>query len=100
MTRLRIGQTLHSQVDATTLIVVKAPKVEVDLTAGGLPLADSKPAELAEGAAGSAGTQIGKRYAHVELGLELLCSKAGTADVLLNGAPLLLKDVKPLPSSD
>ncbi len=98
--KLKVGQTLHSQVDATALIVIKAPEAEVELTAGGLELTDVKPETVAEGTPGTTGTQIGKRYADEELGLELLCSKAGTADVLLNGAALQLKDVKPLPASD
>jgi hypothetical protein len=97
--KLKVGQTLHSQVDATTLIVVKAPEAEVTLTAGGLDMVDVKPESLSEAPAG-AGTQIGKRYADDAIGVELLCSKAGTADVLLNGAALQLKDAKPLPASD
>ena len=48
----------------------------------------------------SEGTQLGKRYADDALGLELLCTKAGEGSLSVDGAPLGLKDAKPLPSSD
>ena len=33
-------------------------------------------------------------------GIELLCTKAGEGSLSLDGAPLPLKEAKPLPSSD
>jgi hypothetical protein len=47
-----------------------------------------------------AGTQVGKRYTDEVSGLELLCTKAGKGSLSLGSTPLLLKDAKPLPSSD
>lgn len=99
MARLKIGQITHSQVDAATL-VVRAPKVEVDLTVGGLPLADIKPPSESGGLRAPPAATSASATATRNSGLELPCSKAGTADLLLNGDPLQLKDVKPLPSSD
>jgi hypothetical protein len=46
------------------------------------------------------GPLLGKRYADDDLGLELLCTRAGTGALTVDGRPLLLKGAKPLPSSD
>jgi len=47
------------------------------------------------------GTQIGKRYADEELGLEVLCTKGGKGSLSLGGdEPLEVKAAKPLPASD
>jgi hypothetical protein len=43
---------------------------------------------------------IGKRYADEELGLELLCTRAGTGALTVNGEVLQVKGAKPLPASD
>ena len=48
----------------------------------------------------SGGTLIGKRYADEELGLEVLCTKAGAGSLSIGAAELFQKDAKPLPSSD
>jgi hypothetical protein len=48
----------------------------------------------------SAGTQVGKRYADDDLGIELLCTRPGVGTLAVNGNPLPLKDSKPLPASD
>ena len=53
------------------------------------------PKALAEFQAG-----IRKRYSNEEIGLEVLCTKAGTGTLTVNGAPLLPKEAKPLPASD
>ncbi len=42
----------------------------------------------------------GKRYADEEVGIELLCTKAGQGSLWLNGVPMVLKQAKALPSSD
>jgi hypothetical protein len=85
------------------VIVVRAPAGEVDLTCGGHPLVpiDSEVNGGGTVAPGHDGpTLLGKRYADETVGLELLCTKAGAGGLFLNGAPLPLKDAKPLPSSD
>ena len=46
------------------------------------------------------GTQVGKRYADPDSGLEVLCTKAGDGSLALGGTRLALTDAKPLPSSD
>ena len=46
------------------------------------------------------GTQLGKRYADDELGLELLCTKAGEGSISVGETVLAVKGAKPLPASD
>ena len=100
----RVGQTLASPVDTTTVIVVRAPDADVELTCAGVPLYDAKAGGAApEGEADPAqlgGSQLGKRYAYDELSLELLCTKGGQGTLAVNGTPIPLCDAKPLPASD
>jgi hypothetical protein len=99
----RAGQRLASTVDATTLVVVKAPADDVILTCGGAALVLAQEAAGVTGTPDPAqqdGTQLGKRYADEELGLELLCTKPGQGTLAVNGTPLQLKGAKPLPASD
>jgi hypothetical protein len=102
--KLRVGQTLSSPVDTTTVIVVRAPEGDVELTCAGVPLHDPRGGAAApEGEADPnqmGGSQMGKRYADDALGLELLCTKAGQGTLAANGTPIELKDAKPLPASD
>jgi hypothetical protein len=46
------------------------------------------------------GSLLGKRYADEDLGLELLCMKAGEGTLAVDGTAIPLRDAKPLPSSD
>ncbi|MFN2539873.1 MAG: hypothetical protein ABR549_17210 [Mycobacteriales bacterium] len=103
--KLRAGMTLSSTVDATTVVVVRAPAAEVTITCGGAEMVDAKSdaAKAKDGTADPAqqgGALLGKRYADEELGLELLCSKGGEGTLAVNGSALLLKDAKALPASD
>jgi len=77
--KLTVGLALHSAVDSTSLMVTKAPNeagAEIEITVGGEPVSAD------------------------ELGLELLCAKSGSAVLAVNGAPLGLREAKPLPASD
>lgn len=100
--QLKAGQRLSSTVCDAQFVVVKAPDADVDLGCGGAPLVDAGE----EGERGTVDASLGdaallgKRYADEELGLELLCSKAGEGALTLNGEALPLKGAKPLPSSD
>lgn len=101
--QLRPGTKLRSAVDTTEVVVVKAPSGEVDLRCGGQPMVaagtDAPGGGSVDGAHAS-GTKIGKRYADEGVGIEVLCTKAGEGSLALGDDPLLLKDAKPLPSSD
>jgi hypothetical protein len=101
--KLRPGQKLHSAVCDAQVVVVKAPPDEVEVGCGGAPMLDD-----GVGADGSAtldaglgdGPLLGKRYADDEVGIELLCTRAGAGALTVGGRPLLVKGAKPLPSSD
>ena len=100
---LRAGQKLDSAVSEAQVVVVRAPDSEVTVGCGGAPmLGDGE--QPADGAALDAslgdGPAIGKRYADEELGLELLCTRAGDGALTADDRPLLVKGAKPLPSSD
>ena len=102
--KLRAGQSLSSPVDTTTVVVIRAPGDDLEVTCAGVRLYDPRGDEAApEGAADPGqmdGTQIGKRYADDDLGLELLVTKPGKGTLAVNGTPLGLKGAKPLPASD
>lgn len=102
---LKAGQKLVSAVDATSVVVVRAGAGEVAVTCGGLDMVDAKaPGADAPKTTGDPsqmeGTQIGKRYADEDLGVELLVTKAGTGTLALNGKFLQVKGARPLPASD
>jgi hypothetical protein len=99
---MRVGSRWKSAVDTTEVLVIRGPAADVDLRCGGHPMAvsgtDVDAAELDP--AYAEGSRIGKRYVDEELGLELLCSKAGPGTLAVGGRSLALKDAKPLPTSD
>ena len=78
--KLRPGQKLHSAVCDAQVVVVKAPADAVDLGCGGAPLLDDgqepDAAATLDPSLGD-GPLLGKRYADDDLGLELLCTRAG-----------------------
>lgn len=96
---MKPGSKLKSAVCDTEVMVIKGSNVVVEC--GGAPMADDRPAERgAINAAFAEGTKMGKRYVDAAGTIELLCVKAGQGSLSLAGAALLLKDAKPLPSSD
>lgn len=100
---LKAGKKLHSAVCEAQVVVVLAPSTEVEIGCGGAPmLADGEEAEGAPALDDSLGDAplLGKRYADEEIGIELLCTRAGTGALTVDGKLLLLKGAKPLPSSD
>jgi hypothetical protein len=102
--RLTPGSRLRSQVCSTEIIAVQAPGADVDLRCGGAPMVDLKAAVLAgsKPAAGlDTGNQIGKRYTAGQVdGLEILVTKPGLGTLAIGAEPLVLKEAKPLPSTD
>lgn len=101
MALLKSGSRLKSQVDATELIVVRAPAGEVDLRVGGHPAIDLA-ATPQDGLVLEAGEPalVGKRYVRAEDDIELLVTKGGQGALTIDGVALHLKESKPLPSSD
>jgi len=51
-------------------------------------------------AAGPQQVALGKRYKSADGAVEVLINKPGTCDLRYEGAPMELKEAKPLPSSD
>ena len=103
--KLQPGQMLASPVDVTTVIVVRAPGgTEVDLTCAGVPMWDPRsgqdPPSGTADPAQLGGSELGKRYTDPDLGLELLCTKAGQGSIAVSGVPLQVAATRALPSSD
>ena len=100
---LKAGTRLRSAVDPTEIIVVRAPGGDVDLRCGGHAMVAM--GEAPDGAGGvdpafAEGSQIGKRYASEEIGIEILCTKAGQGSLSVGTEALMIKTAKALPSSD
>lgn len=101
--QLKPGSRLKSQVCDTQVVVVKAPKDDVDLRCGGAPMVDASAvadASLTIDVERASGSLLGKRYADDDLGIELLCSKGGAGTVSIGDVALEVKGAKALPSSD
>ncbi|MGI8491826.1 MAG: hypothetical protein ACR2KC_02405 [Acidimicrobiales bacterium] len=100
---VKAGSRWRSAVCDTEVIVVRAPGSGVTLGCGGaemVPLGTEAPPRAVLDPERSGGTQLGKRYADEEVGVELLCTKAGAGTLSVDGRELSLKQAKPLPSSD
>jgi hypothetical protein len=103
VSELKVGARLRSQVCETEVIVVRLGDDSVELTCGGHPMlglgADPAPGLTpADGLDG--GSLLGKRYTAPETDIELLVTKAGKGTLANGSEPLVLKEAKPLPSSD
>ncbi len=103
MAQLKAGARLKSAVCATEVIVIAAPAAGADVQCGGaamLVAGESAPAGATLDPAASNGSALGKRYVSPAGDLELLCTKPGKGSLAVAGTPLVLKEAKPLPSSD
>jgi hypothetical protein len=101
---LKPGTQLASTVCATQVVVVRPAAGDVEVTCGGEPMVPADeappPPAAAQPAGGDGGTMLGKRYEAPDVGLELLCTKAGAHALAVNGQPLEIKQAKAVPSSD
>ena len=102
MAQLKPGSRWTSSVCDTEVIVVKGSPDPVELTCGGVAMvaAGEDPAAGALEDGTSEGTLLGKRYVDDGDTMEVLCTKPGTGSLGADGAPLQLKEAKPLPASD
>lgn len=76
---------------------------DIDLRCGGqpmVPLGEEPSAGLSLEPAFAEGTAIGKRYTNETGELEILCTKPGAGSLSIGDELLVLKEAKPLPSSD
>ena len=100
---LKPGTRWASQVCETEVIVVRPPQHAVNLQCGGhpmVPIGTDKAADLVLDPSLAGGSNIGKRFADPETGIELLVTKAGAGTLAIDGLAIPLKLSKPLPSSD
>ena len=78
--QLKAGTRLRSATDACEVVVVRTPVPSPSTCAAGdtpwWPI-DAEVTPQSTEAGFDQGTQLGKRYADEELGLEVLCTKAG-----------------------
>jgi hypothetical protein len=99
----KAGLRLASVVCDTEVIVIKAPKDDLDLRCGGQPMVELSDDVARSGepvAPFDTGTLIGKRYATADPAVEVLCTKAGAGSLSIGDTPLPAKEATPLPSSD
>jgi hypothetical protein len=93
---LTTGARLRAGNSPVEVVVIKAPGGG-ELSVAGVAMApDATPGTGADGEA----VQLGKRYVDEGDTIEVLCVKPGPGPLLLDGAPLAIKEAKPLPSSD
>ena len=99
---LKPGARLRSAVDATEVVVVRAPTMPVEISCGGQAMIDNGEPTTSSGPdpAWSGGTLLGKRYGRDDLGLEVLCTKPGAGSLSVGGQLLEPAHAKPLPASD
>src|SRR5258706_14906754 len=100
---LKAGSRWRSAVCDTEVVVVRAPTGPPSLECGGRPMIPhdvERQANAEVNPSYADGTQMGKRFADPDSGIEVLATKGGAGSLSLDGTPLPLKDAKPLPSSD
>jgi hypothetical protein len=103
MAKLKTGTRIKSAVCTTEAMVIAAPDSDIAVTCGGVAVIDigaEAPAGVAINPDAAKGTALGKRYVNEAGDLELLCTKPGDGSLGANGEILVLKEAKPLPSSD
>lgn len=97
--QLKAGLRLKSSVCDAEVMVIKATDGD-DLTCGGAPLSPDGADKVEGNDERMNGCLIGKRYVNAEDTVEVLCVKSGDGSLYYNGAELMTKDTKKLPSSD
>jgi hypothetical protein len=102
--RPKPGTKLRCSSCPTEVVVIRGPEKDVSLTCGEGPLVGDADAAMAsiqnEAHSGDAKVLLGKRYASAEVGIELLCAKAGVGPLACDGIELEVRAPQALPSSD
>ena len=97
---MKPGTRLKSVVCETEVMVIRGGG-DMVVACGGTAMAEGRPAERgAINPSFAEGTKVGKRYVDAAGTVEVLCVKPGQGSLSLDGVALLVKDAKPLPSSD
>jgi hypothetical protein len=102
MVEVKPGIRFGSTTCETQVLVVRGGRAEIDLRCGGAPMVPVADAAVAGRpvAPFDQGTLIGKRYGDDDVGVELLCTKAGEGSVSIGDKILVVRGAKPLPASD
>lgn len=98
---LKVGSRWTSAVSDVEIAVIKSPKRDIVLACGDqevLPLGTEKSGYVV--ISGDDEMLLGKRYTNQEGDLEILVTKGGSGILTADGAALVVKSPKPLPSSD
>jgi hypothetical protein len=99
---LAAGSRWKSAVSDTEVIVVRPAEGDRRLGCGGtdmVPIGAETGGQRLDPTLAEP-TLLGKRYTDESSGLEVLCTKGGDGALTLDGAQMLIKGAKPLPSSD
>lgn len=104
---IRPGARYRCTTCPTEVVVVKG-EGRGRLTCSGTPMFDPASADTAAGPGGTSSGDadsedavlLGKRYGDPDDAVEVLCTKAGSGPLDLDGAVLSVKTPKPLPASD
>lgn len=100
---LKPGSRWKSAVCTTEVAIVRPPNKTVILQCGGHPMiaySDDNPSGLVISESYSSGSLMGKRYTDEDIGIEILCTKAGDGAISIDGSIIGIKETKKLPSSD
>jgi hypothetical protein len=102
MLDIKPGDRLRGIGCTTEVVVIKAARPEVEIQCGGAPMVSLSDTNSGEATAATRGEQIlvGKRYIDDEVGLELLCTKAGCGPLSIEDRTLTVKTARALPASD
>lgn len=96
---MKAGTKLKSAVCDTEVMLIKLGTGTIEC--GGAPMVEERAGvQSAIDPAFADGTKMGKRYTDAAGTFEMLCVKPGVGSLSISGAACLLKDAKPLPSSD
>nr|NMG00714.1 hypothetical protein [Aromatoleum toluolicum] len=99
---MKAGTRLKSAACDTEVMVIRTRPEPVLLCCGGMEMIamDGQKAAAEPDAAFAQGALVGKRYVDEQDTTELLCTKGGKGSLSLDGALLVVKQAKALPSSD
>ncbi|WP_439569795.1 hypothetical protein [Sphingopyxis sp.] len=100
---IKPGSRWSSGVCDGEFVIVRPPSAAGELRCGGEAVVPHGTPREPGGSPGDdwqQGTLTAKRYADLESGLELLCSRGGAGGLSFDGRPMALKEAKKLPSSD
>ncbi len=99
---LKPGSRWKSQVCTAEAVLVRPPKGDGVPQCGGIDMVpmDGEVTASTALAGFDGGCLVGKRYRGEALGMEMLCTKAGTGSLGFGGEALELVEAKKLPSSD